>query len=124
MFNAVPTARVIFTAKTSLTYSLLIENKFGLFSVLGDRIYVMNYVLKHGCSPVVYRPEIMPKKPEESFSHKLRASWGFTITGIMMVFFFSFFLFRNFYMHTILPVYPVGHIAFQMHRNEIICKIQ
>ena len=35
------TARVIFTAKTSWTYSVLVRNKFGLFQVLGDRIYEM-----------------------------------------------------------------------------------
>ena len=31
MFYAVPTAGVIFTAKTGLTYSVLDENKFRLF---------------------------------------------------------------------------------------------
>ena len=51
-FYAVPTVRVIFTAKTSLdifnlrlkqvwTYSILVGNKFGLFQSLGDRIYEM-----------------------------------------------------------------------------------
>ena len=35
------TARVIFTAKTSLDIFSLSHNKFGLFQVLGDRIYEM-----------------------------------------------------------------------------------
>ena len=38
MFNAVPTARVIFTAKTSLS---LRREQVWTFSVLGDRIYEM-----------------------------------------------------------------------------------
>ena len=32
-FCAVPTARVIFTAKQVLTYSVLVENKFELTSI-------------------------------------------------------------------------------------------
>ena len=33
-FYAVPTARVIFMAKKVLTYSVLVENNFGLFQVI------------------------------------------------------------------------------------------
>ena len=43
VFYAVPTARVIFTAKTGLdVFSLSLEQVW-TFSVLGDRIYEMRY---------------------------------------------------------------------------------
>ena len=41
MFYAVPTARVIFTAKTSLDVFSLSGEQVWTFSVLGDRIYEM-----------------------------------------------------------------------------------
>ena len=41
MFYAVPTARVIFTAKTSLDVFSLRQEQFWTFSVLGERIYEM-----------------------------------------------------------------------------------
>ena len=41
MFYAVPTARVIFTTKTSLDVFSLGQEHVGTFSVLGDRIYEM-----------------------------------------------------------------------------------
>ena len=41
MFYAVPTARVIFTAKTSLDIFSLRREQVWTFSVLGDRIYGM-----------------------------------------------------------------------------------
>ena len=39
MFYALPTAMVIFTAKTSLDVFSLIREQVWTFSVLGDRIY-------------------------------------------------------------------------------------
>ena len=44
MFYAVPTAVVIFMAKTSLDVNSLSRNKFGCFQSLGDRIYEMKYL--------------------------------------------------------------------------------
>ena len=41
MFYAVPTARVIFTVKTSLDVFSLGREQVGTFSVLGERIYEM-----------------------------------------------------------------------------------
>ena len=41
MFYAVPTARVIFTAKTSLNVFSLSPDQVWTFSVLGDQIYEM-----------------------------------------------------------------------------------
>ena len=41
MFYAVPTARVIFTPKTSLDVFSLSREEVWTFSVLGDRIYEM-----------------------------------------------------------------------------------
>ena len=41
MFYAVPTVRVIFTAKTSLDVFSLRREQVWTFSVLGDRIYEM-----------------------------------------------------------------------------------
>ena len=41
VFYAVPTARVIFTAKTSLDVFSLSREQVWTFSVLGDRIYEM-----------------------------------------------------------------------------------
>ena len=41
MFYAMPTARVIFTAKTSLDIFSLSREQVWTFSVLGDRIYEM-----------------------------------------------------------------------------------
>ena len=41
MFYAVPTARVIFTAKTSLDIFSLSQEQVWTFSVLRDRIYEM-----------------------------------------------------------------------------------
>ena len=41
MFYAVPTARVIFTAKTSLNIFSLRREQVWTFSVLGDQIYEM-----------------------------------------------------------------------------------
>ena len=44
MFYAVSTARVIFTAKTSLDICCLRREPVWTFSVLGDRIYEMRYL--------------------------------------------------------------------------------
>ena len=44
MFYAVPTARVIFMAKTSLDVFGLRREQIWTFSVLGDRIYEMRYL--------------------------------------------------------------------------------
>ena len=44
MFYAVSTARVIFTAKTSLDICCLRQEQVWTFSVLGDRIYEMRYL--------------------------------------------------------------------------------
>ena len=41
MFYAVPTARVIFTDKTSLDVFSLSQEQVWTFSILGDRIYEM-----------------------------------------------------------------------------------
>ena len=44
MFYAIPTARVIFTAKTSLDVFSLRQEHVWTFSVLGDRIYDFLFV--------------------------------------------------------------------------------
>ena len=43
-FYTIPTARVIFTAKTSLDVFSLRREQVWTFSILGDRIYEMRYL--------------------------------------------------------------------------------
>ena len=71
------TARVIFMAKTSWTYSVLVENKFGLFQVLGDRItWNVSSITQHIRSTAIENMELeaaeIDKRPEK-IEHKQTA---------------------------------------------------
>ena len=69
VFYAVPTARVIFTAKTSLDVFSLSGEQVWTFSVLGDRIYEMR------CPFVAVGPNarfiVLPHRDNMSQAHML-----------------------------------------------------